>query len=87
MFKRALFLLALAASAQAADGDKIRLLIFSGANNHSWKTTTPVLKKMYEESGRFAVQVTEDVPNLAPAEFAKDDAIVCNYTSYPKKAK
>jgi type 1 glutamine amidotransferase len=84
MLKRILALIAFAAAAQAADADKIRLLIFSGANNHSWKTTTPVLKKMYEDSGRFTVQVTEDVPNIAPAEFAKYDAIVCNYTSYPK---
>jgi type 1 glutamine amidotransferase len=62
---------------------KLRLLIFSGANNHNWKATTPVLKQMYEDSGRFNVAVTEDVPNLDPAEFAKYDAIVCNYTSYP----
>ena len=68
----------------AANGGKTRLLIFSGANNHSWKTTTPVLQRLYEDSGRFSVQVTEDVPNINPAEFAKYDAIVCNYTSYPK---
>ena len=70
-------------AAQAADGDKIKLLIFSGANNHSWKTTTPVLQKMYEDSGRFTVTVSEDVPNINPAEFAKYDAIVCNFTTYP----
>lgn len=76
-------LLALCATAQAGDDGPIKLLIFSGANNHSWKTTTPVLKKLYEDSGRFAVTVTEDVPNFNPADFAKYDAIVCNYTSYP----
>jgi len=77
------FLLAVAAAAHGADNSKIRLLIFSGANNHSWKTTTPVLQKMYEDSGRFTVTVTEDVPHFNPADFAKYDAIVCNYTSYP----
>ena len=71
------------ATEPAATDGKVRLLILSGANNHSWQTTTPVLKKMYEESGRFTVEVTEDVPHLSPAEFAKYDAIVCNYTSYP----
>jgi type 1 glutamine amidotransferase len=78
------------ASAQAAfaqpgapAGGKIRLLLLSGANNHNWKATTPVLKKMYEESGRFTVDVTDDVPNLKPADFAKYDAIVSNYTTYP----
>ncbi|MCX5655067.1 MAG: ThuA domain-containing protein [Planctomycetota bacterium] len=68
------------ASEQAA---KIRLLILSGANNHAWKATTPVLKKMYEDSGRFTVDVTEDVPNLKAADFAKYDCIVCNYTTFP----
>ena len=62
---------------------KIRLLILSGANNHGWKATTPVLKKMYEDSGRFTVDVTEDVPNLKAEDFAKYDAIVSNYTTFP----
>jgi type 1 glutamine amidotransferase len=78
-----LALLALGLAAQAADGGKLKLLIMSGANNHSWKTTTPVLQKLYEDSGRFTVTVTEDVPHLTAADFAKYDALVCNYTSYP----
>jgi type 1 glutamine amidotransferase len=82
-FLATLALVATCASVQAADGDKIKLLIFSGANNHAWKATTPVLQKMYEDSGRFTVAVTEDVPNINPAEFAKYDAIVCNFTTYP----
>jgi len=62
---------------------KIRLLILSGANNHDWKSTTPVLEKMYEDSGRFSVDVTDDVPGLKPADFAKYDVLVCNYTTFP----
>jgi type 1 glutamine amidotransferase len=65
---------------------KIRLLILSGANNHDWKSTTPVLRKMYEQSGRFTVSVTEDVPSLKAADFARYDALVCNYTTYPNMA-
>ena len=82
-FLATLALVATCLTTRAADGDKIKLLIFSGANNHSWKTTTPVLQKMYEDSGRFTVTVTEDVPHLTAADFAKYDALVCNYTSYP----
>ncbi len=70
-------------SADNGSAPKIRLLILSGANNHDWKSTTPVLQKMYEESGRFTVEVTDDVPGLKPTEFAKYDAIVGNYTTYP----
>ena len=83
MFGKLICFIAHAASLQAADTGKIRILIFSGANNHSWKTSTPVLQKICEESGRFTVTITEDVPNLDPAEFAKYDGIVCNYTSWP----
>ena len=76
-----------ALGSQAAEPNstaKIRLLILSGANNHSWKTTTPALKKLYEANGRFNVEVTENVPALTGEDFKKYDAIVCNYTSYPK---
>jgi len=64
-------------------GGKIRLLILSGANNHDWKATTPVLKKMYEDSGRFTATVTEDVPALTGDDFAKYDCLVGNYTTFP----
>lgn len=78
----------LVCSAGAADGPatggKLHLLIFSGANNHNWKANTPLLKKMYEDSGRFTVAVTEDVPGFNPADFPRYDVIVCDYTSYPK---
>jgi type 1 glutamine amidotransferase len=76
-----------AASAPTAPAvAKIKLLILSGANNHNWKATTPVLKKMYEDSGRFAVDVSDDVPHLTGADFAKYDCIVSNYTTYPTVA-
>ena len=72
-----------AADAKAPAPAKIKLLILSGANNHKWQETTPVLRKMYEDSGRFSVDVSEDVPHLTGADFAKYDCIVCNYTTYP----
>jgi uncharacterized protein len=70
-------------AAEPASTSKLRLLMLSGANNHDWKATTPVLKKLYEDSGRFTVEVTENVPALKGADFAKYDAIVFNYTTYP----
>lgn len=74
----------LAAPGGATEGKKVRVLILSGANNHKWKQTTPALKAIYEESGRFTVDVTENVPNLTGKDFAKYDVIVSNYTTYPK---
>ena len=70
----------------SASTPKIRLLILSGANNHDWKATTPLLKKMYDQSGRFAVDVSNDVPSLGAADFARYDVLVCNYTTFPNMA-
>ena len=67
-----------------ADKKPIKLLIMSGKNNHDWKKTTPALKKIYEESGRFTVEVANDVKSLTAENFDKYDVIVCNYTTWPK---
>lgn len=49
------FVLCIAAFATA--DEKIKPLIVDGQNNHNWKGTTPVLKKILEDSGRFTVEV------------------------------
>ena len=69
-------------SAQAAS--PIRVLIIDGQNNHDWKATTPVLKKILEDSGRFQVEVLTTPPNGADfsgfhPDFAKFQVIVSNY--------
>ncbi len=43
--------------AAGAEGDKIKVLIVDGQNNHNWQATTPHLKKFLEESRRFVVDV------------------------------
>jgi type 1 glutamine amidotransferase len=35
----------------------IKVLIVDGQNNHDWKSTTPVLKRIFEDSGYFVVDV------------------------------
>src|SRR5205085_1057248 len=47
-----------------ASGEKLKVLIIDGQNNHNWKETTPHLKRILEASGRFAVDVatTPDKP-------------------------
>ncbi len=59
-------------------------LILDGRNNHSWKTTTPPLKVILEETGIFKVDVATSPPNKQPMdsfkpEFAKYDVVVSNY--------
>ena len=62
----------------------VRVLILSGQNNHDWRATTPAIKSLYEKSGRFAVDVSENVPALEGKDFAPYDVIALNYTTYPK---
>lgn len=66
------------AESGAADGDKIKVLIIDGQNNHNWKATTPVMKKALEDSGRFVVDVaTTPQKPAVPAEpaDASDEAL------------
>ncbi|MCF7731557.1 MAG: ThuA domain-containing protein [Akkermansiaceae bacterium] len=75
--------LATLATAGAAEA-KLRVLVLSGSNNHDWKQTTPVIKAVLEETGRFTVDVTEDVPNLKPDAFAPYAVILSNYNDFGK---
>ncbi len=68
----------------AADGQP-RALILSGANNHDWKTTTPVLERLLREPGGFAVTVCEDVPAMTPADLAGVDLVVGNFNAWNRK--
>lgn len=75
------FVLTLPLLAQDPGAEPIRLLIVSGANNHDWKWTTPELKRVFEECGRFRVDVTETPDrDLADVErLAQYAAIVLDY--------
>ena len=64
--------------------DKIKALILDGQNNHNWKATTPILKKVLEESGRFSVDVATspdkagDISKYRP-KFASYQVVISNY--------
>ena len=44
---------------------QLKALILDGQNNHSWATTTPLLKRILEDTGRFTVDVSTS-PAAAP---------------------
>lgn len=54
--------------ASAAE-NKAKILIVTGQNNHDWIHSTPVIKALLEETGRFEVTVS-----TTPSEEAPDDA-------------
>jgi uncharacterized protein len=89
---RALFasLLLAGTALTAPAAEKLKVLVIDGQNNHNWQQTTPVLKKLLEDTGRFTVEVATSPPankkdemeKFRP-ELSKFDAVVSNYNGQP----
>ncbi|MBI1370537.1 MAG: ThuA domain-containing protein [Planctomycetes bacterium] len=89
-----LVLLALCFAAPLHAADKLRVLLIDGQNNHKWQTTTPILVKALESSGRFTVDVSTTPPKGSKPEawadwhpnFSDYAAVVSNYNGerWPK---
>jgi type 1 glutamine amidotransferase len=62
---------------------KIQALIITGQNGHDWRATTPVLRKILEDTGRFEVRITEEFRGAGPETLAPYDVVILNY--YEKK--
>ena len=73
----------LPASALAGEAKKIRVLIFSGANNHNWRATTPYMKDVLEKSGRFEVDVTDTPGGTTAEQLEPYDVVLDNYNGKP----
>lgn len=58
---------------------KVRVLILSGRNNHDWRSTTPFLRKILVDSGRFDVRVEEEPVGITAATLAAYDVLVLDY--------
>lgn len=58
---------------------KVRALILSGRNNHDWRTTTPFLRQLLDESGRFDCRVAEATDSLTAETFAPYDVLIMDY--------
>jgi type 1 glutamine amidotransferase len=64
-----------------------KALIIDGQNNHNWKVTTPILKKILEDSGLFRVDVAtapggKDLADFKP-KFGDYQVVVSNYNGDP----
>src|SRR4051812_589524 len=85
-------LVSAACLAQAALGAPIRALIIDGQNNHDWRSTTPVLKKILEDTGLFQVEVLTTPPKGGDfsgfrPQFSNYRVIVSNYNEFPDGTK
>jgi len=73
--------LALACSMYAQAPKKLQVLIVTGQNtaSHDWHGTTPVLRKLLEDTGRFEVRVTEEFRGAGKDTLAPYDLVVLSY--------
>jgi type 1 glutamine amidotransferase len=60
---------------------KLQALIITGQNtaSHDWHGTTPALRKMLEDTGRFEVRVTEEFRGSGPETLAPYDVVILSY--------
>ena len=69
----------LAAPFLGAQPKPLRTLIFSGRNNHDWRSTTPFLNQCLRDSGRFDTRVEEEPAGTTAATLAGYDVLVLDY--------
>lgn len=62
--------------------EPVRALILTGQNNHDWKETTPVLRQILEQSGRFTVEVSERPETMTPESVSNFGVIISNWNSW-----
>lgn len=64
--------------------NSIQILILSGSNNHEWQETTPFLEDLFEASGNFKTDVTNQPDTLNYDIIKNYDVIVNNWNSWPE---
>jgi len=74
----ALIVCARAGSAEAP----LRVLILSGQNNHDWRQTTPKLRSILADCGRFTVDVTEHPEQCDAQSLSSYDALLSNWNTF-----
>ncbi len=83
-------------AAEQGGAGKVRVVLIDGRNNHDWTKTTPFMKRVMEESGRFTVDVSTHpqpdrkipegiTPVPFPPDLSKYDVVVSNYNDSNKK--
>src|ERR1700737_1765743 len=58
---------------------KIAVLIVTGQNGHDWRGTTPLLRKILEDTEKFEVRVTEEFRGAGPETLAPYAVVGLNY--------
>jgi type 1 glutamine amidotransferase len=71
----------------ATGQNRIRVMLLDGQNNHNWQSTTPVLKKILDETGLFDTTIVTAPEISSPAfasfkpDFSRYRVVVMNYNN------
>src|SRR5215472_402290 len=72
---------ALSLAAQTAKTrPKVQVLIVTGQDKHPWRETTPYLREILTQTGKFEVRVTEEFRHGNLETLAPYDVVVLNYS-------
>ena len=70
-------------ASSSSKNDLIKVLIFSGKNNHEWQKTTPMLVRIFRESKRFAITVSENPDTITYSTLKKFQLVISNWNTWP----
>jgi type 1 glutamine amidotransferase len=71
--------------AQPSSGP-LRVILLSGKNNHNWKETTPKIKAILEDSGRFLVDVMEHPEQLTAETLRPYQVVLSNWNAFSSRS-
>ncbi len=63
--------------------NQIKVLIFSGKNNHDWQKTTPLIVRIFKETKLFNVSVTEKPDTMSFKALKQFNLIISNWNTWP----
>ena len=69
----------LTAPVAAQQSSSLRALILTGKNDHDWVPTTPILKQILVNSGRFEVRINEEPSGITSRTLAGFDVLILHY--------
>jgi type 1 glutamine amidotransferase len=77
----ALALAALTSLAAPPPGEPVRVLLVTGMDHpaHNWKKSTPAIRSLLEQGGKFRVKVTEDPAALASERLSDYDVVFVHF--------
>jgi type 1 glutamine amidotransferase len=67
---------------QAMSADMLKVMLLSGQNNHQWQETSPKIKSILENTGKFKVTIENHPAQMTATSLADYDVIVSDWNTW-----